>query len=107
VHQDIPNPSFNSFDISSLGIIVNDGSVYIGARYVPPSPVNVFMSADENGAGFGNGYWFNNADNAWDLIQNAFPGYRSMFIGPLAGGASVGGRMSHEPFELSACEAEP
>ena len=80
VHQDIPNPSFNSFDISSLGIIVNDGSVYIGARYVPPSPVNVYMSADENGAGFGNGYWFNNADNVWDLIQNAFPGYRSMFI---------------------------
>lgn len=43
-------PAWNSFDITALPIIVNDGSVYIGARYaVPATGDNVFMSADENG----------------------------------------------------------
>ena len=73
-------PVWNSYDISSLGLVIDSGSVYIGARWVPPSPVNVYMSSDENGAGFGGGYWFNNFDNTWDVIQNAFPLYRSMMI---------------------------
>jgi hypothetical protein len=76
-----PIPEWNSFDISSLGIFVGSGSVYIGARWAPPpAPPFVGMSADEDGAGFGGGYWWNNDANAWNVIQNEFPGYRAMFI---------------------------
>ncbi len=75
-----PTPVWNSFDISSLNILVNEGSVYIGARWSSDTLAQVYMSADENGSGSGGGYWFSNIDNAWAPIQNVFPLYRAMFI---------------------------
>ena len=73
-------PIWNSYDISSMGLNVTSGSVYIGTRYVPPSN-NVFTSADESGSiGFAGGYWWNNFDGVWSPTQNAFGGYHSMFI---------------------------
>jgi hypothetical protein len=74
-----PTPRWNSFDISSLNILVNEGSVYIGARWSSDSLAQVYMSADENGPGSGGGYWFSNIDNVWAPIQNVFPLYRAMF----------------------------
>src|SRR5262249_37443512 len=44
-------PVWNSFDISSLNIMVNDGSVYIGARWSSDTLAQVYMSSDENGPG--------------------------------------------------------
>jgi hypothetical protein len=76
-----PAPAWNSFDISSLNIVVNDGSVYIGARWTPQNLTDeVYMSSDENGPGFGGGYYFDNISNVWTPIQNFFPAYRAMFI---------------------------
>jgi len=76
-----PTPVWNSFDISSLNIVVNDGSVYIGARWTPPSFFDrVFLSSDENGPGDGDGYYFDNFDNFWTPIRNFFPFYRAMFV---------------------------
>jgi hypothetical protein len=76
-----PTPAWNSFDISSLNIVVNDGSVYIGARWTPPSLFDrVFLSSDENGPGEGVGYYFDNFDNFWTPIRNFFPFYRAMFV---------------------------
>jgi hypothetical protein len=76
-----PTPVWNSFDISSLNIVVNDGSVYIGARWTPPSLFDrVFLSSDENGPGDGDGYYFDNFDNFWTPIRNFFPFYRAMFV---------------------------
>jgi hypothetical protein len=75
-----PTPVWNSFDISSLNIVVNSGSVYIGARWSSDSLAQVYMSSDENGPGSGGGYWFSNIDNAWAPIQNVFPLYRAMFV---------------------------
>ena len=75
-----PTPAWNSFDISSLNIMVNDGSVYIGARWSSDTLAQVYMSADENGPGSGGGYWFSNIDNLWAPIQNVFPLYRAMFV---------------------------
>ncbi len=75
-----PTPGWNSFDISSLNILVNEGSVYIGARWSSDSLAQVYMSADENGPGSGGGYWFSNIDNMWAPIQNVFPLYRAMFV---------------------------
>lgn len=75
-----PTPAWNSFDISSLNILVNDGSVYIGARWTTPGLAQAYLSSDENGPGFGNGYWFDSIGNVWAPIQNVFPLYRAMFV---------------------------
>ncbi len=88
-----PTPVWNSFDISSLNIVVNDGSVYIGARWTPPSFFDrVFLDSDENGPGDGDGYYFDNFDNFWTPIRNFFPFYRAMFVRAVeqSGGKSGG-----------------
>jgi len=72
---------WNSFDISSLNIVVNDGSVYIGARWTPQNIfARVFLDSDENGPGAGDGYYFDNFQNVWTPIRNFFPLYRAMFV---------------------------
>jgi hypothetical protein len=75
-----PTPAWNSFDISSLNILVNEGSVYIGARWTTPTLLQAYLSSDENGPGFGNGYWFDSISNVWAPIQNVFPRYRALFV---------------------------
>src|SRR4029077_20486251 len=76
-----PAPVWNSFDISSLNIVVNDGSVYIGARWTPPSFFDrAYLASDENGPGSGDGYYFDNVSNVWTPIGNFFPQYRAMFV---------------------------
>jgi hypothetical protein len=76
-----PTPVWNSFDISSLNIVVNDGGVYIGARWTPQNFFDrVYLSSDENGPGSGSGYWFDSFNNVWAPIQNFFPRYRAMFV---------------------------
>jgi hypothetical protein len=76
-----PTPVWNSFDISSLNIVVNDGSVYIGARWTPPSFFDrAYLASDENGPGSGDGYYFDNFSNVWTPIVNFFPQYRAMFV---------------------------
>jgi hypothetical protein len=75
-----PIPAWTSFDISSLNIVVNSGSVYIGARWAPVGLPETFLAADENGPGFGNGYYFDSTRNVWTPIQDFFPSYRAMFV---------------------------
>lgn len=91
-------PVWNSFDISSLNIVVNDGSVYIGARWTPPSFFDrVFLSSDENGPGDGDGYYFDNFDNFWTPIRNFFPSYRAMFVRAVEQPAGESGRSFNIP----------
>jgi hypothetical protein len=88
-------PLWNSFDISSLNIVVNDGSVYIGARWTPPSFFDrVFLSSDENGPGDGDGYYFDNFDNFWTPIRNFFPFYRAMFVRAVEQPGKFGGSVT-------------
>src|SRR6266481_7609769 len=76
-----PTPAWNSFDISSLNVVVNDGSVYIGARWTPPNFFDrTYLASDENGPGAGDGYYFDNVSNVWTPIVNFFPQYRAMFV---------------------------
>jgi hypothetical protein len=85
---------WNSFDISSLNIVVNDGSVYIGARWTPPSLFDrAYLASDENGPGSGGGYYFDNVSNVWTPIGNFFPQYRAMFVRAVEqlGGLAAGG----------------
>src|SRR5207249_1213230 len=73
-------PIWNNYDISSLGINVTSGSVYIGTRYAPASN-NVFTSADESGSpGFAGGYWWMNFDGVWSHTQQALPDFLSLFL---------------------------
>ena len=86
-------PIWNSYDISGLGLNITSGSVYIGARWVPPTPTNVYMSFDQSTdrpVGFAGGYWWNNNANAWATIQTAFPNYRSCMIRAFQGTAPTG-----------------
>ena len=81
-------PIWNSYNISGLGINVTSGSVYIGARWMPPAPTNVYISADQTGTvGFAGGYWWNNNANAWAPIQTAFPAYHACMIRAVEGPA--------------------
>jgi hypothetical protein len=74
-------PAWGSFDISSLNIVVNSGSVYIGARWAPATLPETYLAADENGPGFGGGYYTDDTRNGvWTPIQNFFPSYRAMFV---------------------------
>jgi hypothetical protein len=73
-------PAWTSFDISSLNIVVNSGSVYIGARWAPATLPDTFLAADENGPGFGGGYYTDDTRNVWTPIQDFFPSYRAMFV---------------------------
>ena len=80
-----PTPVWNSYNISSMNLAINSGSVYIGMRWMTTSP-NVFMAADETTShpvGFAGGYWWNNSSNAWAPIQSAFTEYRSLFVRPV------------------------
>ena len=111
-----PTPVWNSFDISTLNIHVTSGSVYIGAGWSSDSLPQVYMSADENGPGFGAGYEFDNISNAWTPIQNFFPAYRAMFVraveqpGSLTAvntGPSVGGIVFDQPTDFGVNRREP
>jgi subtilisin family serine protease len=75
-------PVWHSYDISSLGISVTSGDVYIGVSWAPSSP-NVFVSSDQsttNPPGFAGGYWWNDNAGVWATIQSAFPDYRSLMV---------------------------
>jgi hypothetical protein len=75
-----PVPAWSSFDISSLNIVVNSGSVYIGARWAPDGFPETFLASDENGPGDGAGYYFDSFSNVWTPIRAFFPSYRAMFV---------------------------
>ncbi len=66
-------------DISELGLVIPEGSVYIGARWSPMAFPSRFLCSDETPAtplraGFIN---FNLGDG-WQQTQTVFPGYRAM-----------------------------
>ncbi len=86
-------PVWHSYDISSLGVSVASGDVYIGVTYAPSNP-NVFIASDEstgNPVGFGGGYWWNNSAAAWATVQSTYPAYRSLMVRPVQalGGCNV------------------
>lgn len=83
-------PLWNGYYISTMGLIITSGSVYIGVQYEPSSP-NVFTASDEtatNPVGYAGGYWWNNIIDEWAPIQDVFPVYRSLFVRVVAEEAS-------------------
>ena len=93
-------PIWNSYNISGLGLNITSGSVYIGARWMPPTPTNVYMSADESTShpvGFAGGYCWDNIDNAWATTQSFFPAYRANMIRAVEGPAGPSPTASPSP----------
>lgn len=87
VHADgLPSPQtdpvFFGFDVSSLGLSIDSGSMYIGMRWAPADP-GVYIASDESPGhpvGYAEGYWWNDVDAAWSPLPNAFPNYRALFV---------------------------
>lgn len=78
--------TFYSYDISSLGLNIASGSVYIGVRWNPMTFPSRFVCADETPAtplhpGFIN---FNNPSQ-WQTTQTVFPSYRAKLIRAVPG----------------------
>jgi subtilisin family serine protease len=75
-----PVPVWHSFDISSLDITFESGTVYVGVRWAPSAP-NVFIASDQSvTTPISGGYWWNDNANAWTPIPNSFPNYRALFV---------------------------
>lgn len=77
--------AWTSVDLSSLNIEFNDGDVYIGVSFSPPTPPtgNVFVASDESPgqpAGHAGGYFWNNMDNAWVPTGSTWNEYRSLMV---------------------------
>ncbi|MGH2654326.1 MAG: hypothetical protein ACRDHV_08265 [Actinomycetota bacterium] len=73
--------AFYEFDISGLGVVVSDGSVFIGPRYDPMTYPSRFVCGDESGTtplhpGFVN---FNLGDG-FQPTQSVFPNYRAFLV---------------------------
>lgn len=77
-------PVWFGYDISSLDITVESGSVYIGVRW---APAGEFIAADKspgNPMGFAGGYVWNDFDGLWRPLAQAFFSYRSLFVRAVA-----------------------
>ena len=74
---------WHTVDLSSLNLTLS-GTVYIGVRWIPPSPFNILLIADESPATpLAPGYvFFTDNSTNWETLQSVFYGYRSMMIRP-------------------------
>ncbi len=75
-------PLWNTVDLSSLNLLVQPGTVYIGVRFAPSTP-NVYIASDQSAASPGaTGYWWNNSAAAWAPITDAWADYKALFVRP-------------------------
>jgi hypothetical protein len=78
-------PVWTAIDLSSLGIEVTSGSVYVGVSFAPEDP-NYFIASDQSTdrpVGFAGGHWWNSNDQVWEPIQVAYPDYRALMVRPV------------------------
>lgn len=78
--------AFFEYDITSLGLNIPSGNVWIGVRWNPMTFPSRFICSDESAAtplhpGFVN---FNNP-SLWQATQTVFPGYRAKLIRAIPG----------------------
>jgi serine protease AprX len=84
VPPDYP-PLWNAIDLSSLGVEVTSGSVYVGVSFAPEDP-NYFIASDQSTdrpVGFAGGHWWTSNDQVWEPIQVAYPDYRALMVRPV------------------------
>lgn len=80
----VATPVWHAYDLSALYTTVETGSVYVGLRWQPTNPQNVFVLSDESAdrpVGHAGGYYWNySGGGAWQPVQTPFAQYRSMLI---------------------------
>jgi hypothetical protein len=71
-------------DLSALNLLLENESVYIGARWSPGTFPNRYLATDQSAATpMQEGYvMFVTTESNWQAIQSVFPSYKSMFIRP-------------------------
>lgn len=83
VAQGVDTVVFNDVDISALGLNVVEGSVYIGARYVLPPIIPIFLAADESKTTPSAG-GYTGADRGAGTVfvptSDMFEAYKSLFV---------------------------
>jgi len=86
----VASPVWQSFDLSSLYTTIDAGSVYVGLRWQPTNPQNVYVLADESTdrpAGHAGGYYWNySGAGDWRPTQSPFGQYRAMLIRAIEAG---------------------
>jgi hypothetical protein len=78
-------PVWTAIDLSSLGVEVTSGSVYVGVRFAPEDP-NYFIASDQSTdrpVGYAGGHWWTNNDQVWEPIQDGYPDYRALMVRPV------------------------
>ena len=69
-----------SVDIVDQGVVVEEGSVYIGVGWNESAEIGFHVAVDESTATPGRSGYFSADGVAWQPISNAFPSYRSLFV---------------------------
>lgn len=70
--------SFQAIDISSMGLNIASGSVYIGLEWNASTISGLYLASDETTAVNAGGYSY--SGGAWGATVDGFPDYKSMFI---------------------------
>lgn len=85
--SDIPGTATAAFvkvDLGGLGISIPSGSVYIGAKWNPLDPGDVFIASDVSGeANAGHGYHMRGSDlspGSWDPTIDQFADYHALLV---------------------------
>lgn len=84
---DIPSTAIAAFvkvDLSGLGLVVESGSVYIGVRFNPLTPGDIYVASDVDGEpNVGAGYHMRGAPGApggWDPTIDQFSDYHALLV---------------------------
>lgn len=76
--------AFFKVDLSGLGLVVAEGSVYIGVRFNPLAPGDIYIASDVDGEpNVGAGYHSRGAPGApggWDATIERFPDYHALLV---------------------------
>ncbi len=97
--------SFQAIDISSMGLNIASGSVYIGLEWNAASFSALFLAADETTAVNAGGYSY--SSGAWGATADGFPDYKSMFIRAIEVAAGPPGTGCGSPSAVSWLSAAP
>ncbi len=77
-----PSPVWLAVDVSDAEIELEAGvELFIGARWEPPTPTNVFLATDEDSPTQGSGFFRTNGGD-WDALGAVFAGYSHLMVRP-------------------------
>ncbi|MGH9382479.1 MAG: hypothetical protein ACRD2Z_18020 [Thermoanaerobaculia bacterium] len=96
--------AFFEYDITSLGLNIPDGNVWIGVRWNPMTFPSRFICADESPATLLHPGFVNFDTAGWQATQTVFPGYRAKLVRAIPGEAEETGVFESEALEVDYAE---